>query len=77
MSKKKDVICGEYFLKERLVDTVMTIYTSNDGYQSLNNNFDNYVEGTKKVKDVVFCDDYDNSWYEIIFDDDTECRMCP
>jgi len=35
------------------------------------------VNDTIRSRDVVFCDDYDNSWYTLTFSDGSECRMCP
>jgi hypothetical protein len=69
--------CGEYFLKERLVGTIMTVYIGGDNYQSLDKDAADYVPHQKKCTDVVFCDDYDNSWYTLTFSDGSECRMCP
>ena len=38
---------------------------------------DDYVPHEKICTNIVFCDDYDNSWYMLTFSDGSECRMCP
>ncbi len=66
-----DNFSGEALLRKFLVGTTMDVYVT-DEEQSFEDS-EGAVLHQKVVKNVVHDMDWDGSWYDIIFDDESTC----